>query len=553
MRDDPNERDALLNHAHPSEPADRDERAELPAELAPTHRALSQLAAAWSATTPAANRLAAFARQLPAQRAATPAPDDTPTLRMRALPQRPPSGAPPRPSGGRQLAGVAAAVVIVGLLAATLLRLAPGRTGATTQATPTATAPAPTATPVPEEASHQPPNSAWATVSHERLVPAPSDGRIVYETQGTTARVSSDGGATWHALKLPTFSQAHVTSEQASLAVGDADPRLVLLSITLSLDSANPADCPAGSTNSDQIALHGGILASGFVTCNAYFVSHDGGGSWTHSHMFYTAFNQPIVWQLGDTLYGQRDDVDTSPSATFPLVGVRLMASHDGGISWSYADTTLKRQAGYVCSVLPVAEDGALYAVTFTSPCFSGTTGEHIVWRSVDGGATWSQLSSTKGSYAALVASAPAANGHGFWLYMRSNLSNQTQRLLVSEDGGASWSAIPAAAQASGGVSIQAANGALSDGSLVVALIAQASGTAGASPGKATFYAWRPEDTAWRPLTPPLTAYYSAFFSGNTPIIITHGGRNATDTLYVLDGGLLPAGQTAATHLYAIR
>lgn len=557
MRDDVNERDTRLNHAHPSEPVDM----EIPAELAPTHEALTQLATVWSATTPSAERLIAFARQLPTQRAAsmTAAPiTSATTLRERPQPPRQARDQHPQRIGkGRLLAGLAAAVVIVGLLAATLLRLAPGRSGFTNRLTPTVAmfTPTPTATlaPVAEEPSHQPPSGVWSS-TNSRLIPAPSDGRIVYETQGAVARISTDGGATWRTLTLPAFSQTHVVSESASLVVSDSDPHLVLLSIGLSLDSSNPADCPAGSTNSDQTALHGGILASGNVTCVADFVSHDGGDAWTSSHRFYTASSQPIVWQLGATLYGERDDVDTSPAATFPLVGVRLMASHDGGVTWSYADTTLKRQAGYVCSVLPIPSEDTLYAVTFTSPCFAGVTGEHIVWRSVDGGATWSQLSSTTGSYTALVAATPAAS-HARWLYMLvSGNAVVAQRLLVSEDGGASWTRIPAAPQTGdAGVSIQPVLGALSDGSLVVAAISQASGAAGISPGKATFYAWRPGDTSWRPLTTALAAHYAAFFTGATPIIIAHGGRNALDTLTVLDSGLTPNGATAMTFVYPIR
>lgn len=553
MRDDPNEQDTLPNHAHSRAPAETNERANLPAELVATHEALTHLAAAWSATTPSAERLTAFTRQLSTQREGA-SQDAEPTLRERPLSRPAPGDTPPQHSGRGLVAGLTAAVVIVGLLAATLLKLAPGQTGATTRMTPTASAPTATTAPIAEEATHHPPSGAWATVNQARLVPAPSDGRIVYETQGASARVSSDGGASWRALTLPALSQAHVTSAQVSLTVGDTDPRLVLLFMQLSLDSANPADCPAGSTNSDQIALHGGILASGFVTCNAYFVSHNDGGSWTPSHTFYTASNQPIVWQVGGALYGLRNDVNHQPDAAFQLAGVRLMTSRDGGVSWSAADATLKQQAGYLCSVLPVPADDALYAVTFTSPCFAGASGAHIIWRSVNGGATWTRLSSVQANFAALVGMSPATS-HGHWLYLLAGGGTaRAQRLLVSEDGGGAWAQIPAAPRTTDvDVTIQPVTGSLADGSLVVAAIAQTGSAFGQTPGKATFYAWRPGDSAWRPLTTPLTAYYSPFVTGATPIIIAHGGRNATDTLYVLDDGLLPTGQTSATHIYAIR
>lgn len=553
MRDDPNERDTLPNHVDMRAPAKRNEDANLPAELVATHEALTHLATAWSATTPSAGRLTAFARQLTTQRDGAP-PDASPPPRERPASRPTPGDTPSQHNGGRLVAGLAAAIVIVSLLAATLLKLTPDRSGATTLTTPTTPAPTATAAPIAEEAAHQPPSEAWVTVNQARLVPAPSNGNIVYETQGAGARVSTDGGATWRALTLPTLSLTHVASRQVSLTVGDTDPRLVLLFMQLSLDSANPADCPAGSTNSDQIALHGGILASGFVTCNAYYVSHDGGGSWTPSHTFYTASSQPIVWQVGGALYGLRNDVNRQPDATFPLAGVRLMASRDGGVSWSAADATLKQQAAYLCSVLPAPAEDALYAVTFDSPCFIGATGAHIIWRSVDGGATWNRLSSVRTNYAALVGVSPSAS-HRHWLYLLTGGGAAVaQRLLVSDDGGGAWTAIPAAPHTTDvGMAIQPVTGALADGSLVVAVTAQTGSASGLAPEKAIFYAWRPGDSSWRPLTTPLTAYYSSFVTGVTPIIIAHGGRNATDTLYVLDDGLLPAGQTAATHIYAIR
>ncbi|HEY8324763.1 MAG TPA: hypothetical protein VIG77_09760, partial [Ktedonobacterales bacterium] len=48
---------------------DMNEQDELPPELASTHQALNELASAWAATTPSAERLTAFTRQLPAQQA----------------------------------------------------------------------------------------------------------------------------------------------------------------------------------------------------------------------------------------------------------------------------------------------------------------------------------------------------------------------------------------------------------------------------------------------------------------------------------------------------
>ncbi len=557
MRDDANELEMSLNHAHGSDASDA---SELPADLAPTHDALTQLAAAWSATTPSAARLTTFARQLPTQQTMFTAPSAAPTLRERPPARQDIGGRPPHRGGGRLLAGLAAAVIIVGLLAATLLKLAPSREGRRAQVTPTALASTPTiAARMAEEPSQQPPSAAWATVAHTLLIPAPSDGRVVYRTEGNSASVSDDGGATWRALKLPAFSQVYVASEAVSMAVSDANPRLVLLTITLSLSSANPADCPAGSTSVLLAALHGGILASGSNLCGAIFASHDGGGSWAPTQGLSTRFAQSTIWQVGDKLYGLSTDINRQVAPGFPLVGVRLMMSSDQGVSWSYADTTLRTSSRYLCSVLPSAADDALYAVTYTSPCHSAGTGAHTltVWRSADGGATWSQLSTVDGLTFSLIASSPSANGHGFWLYMLENNApiSSPDTLYASVDGGATWRQIPQPPQAGSGVPVLPIDGALSDGSLVVAVVAQPYTSLSRTPAKATFYAWRPGDSAWRPLTTPLTAYYSMYhgFNVGTELVIAHGGQSALDTLWVMESPGISVGINLVTHAYPIR
>jgi hypothetical protein len=80
MRDDTNERDMGLNHAHRGERPDRP--ADLPEELQPTHQALTQLAEVWSAAIPSAERLATFTRQLPTQ-ASAPSAEPHPTTPSR--------------------------------------------------------------------------------------------------------------------------------------------------------------------------------------------------------------------------------------------------------------------------------------------------------------------------------------------------------------------------------------------------------------------------------------------------------------------------------------
>lgn len=561
MRDDANELEMSLNHAHQNEPSAANvDASELPADLASTQEALTHLANAWSATMPSAARLATFTRRIPSQHAAPPAPDAASALRERPPARHEDGGRQPKHDGGRLLAGLVAAVVLVSLIAATLLKLAPSRTEQGKHATPEAVATAPLLTArAAEEPSQQPPNGAWTTVADTLLIPAPSDGRVVYQAKDDTARVSDDAGATWRELTLPAFSQASVTSKTVSLAVSDANSAIVLLRVMLTLNSAPAADCPVNSTSVPVVAMHGGILASGSNLCEANFASHDGGASWTPAQGFYTAFDQPIVWQVGDALYGLQIDMNRQASLAFPAIGFRLMMSRDQGVTWSTADTTLRTPSRYLCSVQPSAADDALYAVTYTSPCYSAAADAHThtIWRSADGGATWRQLSTVNALSLSLVASSLTTDGHGLWLYLLENNAptSSPHTLLVSVDGGVTWQKIPQPPRADSNVPVLPINGALSDGSLVVAVIAQPYAALGRTSGRASFYAWRPGDSAWRPLTTPLTAYYTMYqdLNGGTAIVIAHGGLNALDTLWVMESPGTSVGIHLATHAYPVR
>ena len=546
MRDDTNERDALLNHAHPHEPPD------LPAELLPTHEALTQLAEVWSATIPAAERLATFTRQLPAQ---APRTEKRPATSLRDRARREAHDTRPAPGRGRLLAGLAAAVVIVGLLSATLLRLSTGRPGHRPHPTPTPT-PSLTARAA-EEPSQQPPSASWTLIAREHLLPAPSDGNIVYRVSGNAASVSTDSGATWRALALPTLSQTRVNSEDVTLVVSAVDPHVILFFGQVNLASTNPADCPAGSSPIQPTALHGGILASGFISCTADFISRTGGDPWIATHGLSGSFTSPVMWQSGDTLYGLVDDMEPRSAPTFPLVGYHLMVSHDLGVQWSEQDSMLTPSARFLCSFMQSKGDSALYAVTAAAPCFSGTEGAQNVMRSVDGGATWRQASTINGFSATLLAATPAVNGHGAWLYLLrehkgSSPVTPTLTHLVSADGGATWQAIPQPPQPGVPARLRQTAGVLADGSLVLAVVVQGSDPTQV-PEQATFYAWRPGDRAWRPLTTSLTAYYSSYFLDPASILITHGGQRAEDTLWVVEA-LRPTGPTNfMTQAYPIR
>jgi hypothetical protein len=539
-----------------------DDLGKLPAELATTHQALHDLASAWATTTPSAERLIAFTRQLPTQRAAADRPIDAPLNQREQAPRSHSAASGGSGSGrrlprrGRALTGLAAAVVIVGLLAATLLRLAPSHTGKITRVAPTATALLTTAR-LAEEPSQQPPSGEWRTVAHAQLIPAPSDGSVVYQADGAVARISQDGGATWRTLTLPAFTQKNVLSDAVELRVSEADWRVVLLSMTLFVTSYDPTACPAGSrppAPSSQLGMHGGTLASGQPYCYANFASHDGGASWAAMRLPSDVDSPPNaldtahVWQLGQSLYG------VNIPAIFPSVlGSSVLVSHDLGVTWAYDNTSSPESSAHLCSFLPSAPNNALYALTAAQRCDTGNGLSHsILWRSDDGGATWNQVAALDFSaFTELVAATPTTTGHGLWLYAFQPGAKNSSAALVSMDGGATWIQTPSMPPAGASEFHFPAWSVLADGSMVVATMGYRGSSVSAPPASATFYAWRPGDAAWRPLTTTVTTLTSN--NGEDLVTLARGGSGALDTLWVVDDFENENPQRATTYRYGIR
>lgn len=556
MRDDMREQDALTYQGDT-------ERDEIPAELAATHQALNDLASAWAGATPSAERLAALARSLATQQATADSSTHAPLSQREQTPRETRAGGwRHAPRHARALGGLAAAILIVGLLAATLLRLAPSHTGQIThqQATTSATATTQTARQT-EEPSRQPPAGVWSTVAHAQLIPAPSDGSVVYQItgDGSGVLVSRDGGASWRTLALPSFSQKSVLSDMVDLRVSETDWRVILLSMTLYVTSYDPKSCPAGSrppAPSGALGMHGGILASGAPYCTANFASHDGGATWIAMRLPSdvdtppNALNSAYVWQLGQSLYG------VNLPLIFPgMHGSSVLVSHDLGVTWNYDSTNSPEASGALCSFMSSATNDALYALTtMDQRCPDGLSGvgHYTLWRSDDSAATWRQVSTfTSDAYMELVAATPTTTGHGLWLYAMQQGARGSSAALVSVDGGVTWTQTPSLPPAGASAYPVAIRSALADGSMVVAVIGWRGSSITAPPARATFYGWRPGDAAWRPLATTLTTLTSN--NSHQPITLAQGGPGAVDTLWVVDIFENNNPQRATTYRYAIR
>ncbi len=576
QNDDANVQRMSLNHSHPSDGAEAHDDALLVAEYGPEHEAMVALAATWSATLPSAERLATFTRQLPTQEPAPQRDAGVPLVeRMRSRAQRE-ANIPPATrhrGGGRLLATVAAAVVIVGLLATALLRFAPGHTGRPQQhQIPAATA---TATPITSRQTEEPSNGvvtgSWTTVSHTLLIPAPSDGNAVYQTTlgpsaGSGAQVSHDGGVTWSALTLPTFKQPVVQSVSVdALRISDRDAQVVLLSLTLMTGSAPASDCPPGSKwpAPDGPALHGGIDASGYSYCIANFASHDGGASWQSMSLpkdiTYppAALDPNTVWQVGNTLFG----VDSVALGLKRLTGASLLVSHDLGVTWAYNTSLSPESSAFLCSVVPSPSEGALYVLTNPSYCPNASnTTPFTVWRSADDGGAWQMVSTISTSMLLLFSSTPATN-QGTWLYGMefSGHSSQPVKIIVSADDGVTWSEAPTLPP--GENSLEEAwplRVTLNDGSLVVRASMPTTNPTNPllTPTPMHFLAWRPGDAQWRTLATPITMHDRTLTGLGAAVTLTHGGPQAIDTLWVTDqvqNNNSPQSATFTTYRWSIQ
>src|SRR5262249_28251167 len=101
---------------------------------------------------------------------------------------------------------------------------------------------------------------------------APSDPRVVYEAQQSPAslRRTRNNGTSWQKLALPVDPTA-VSAIEIYLSPLDANN--VFLTLTAFKPVADTSPCSSALAS---VRLHGGILASGQVSCSMTYHSADG-------------------------------------------------------------------------------------------------------------------------------------------------------------------------------------------------------------------------------------------------------------------------------------
>lgn len=543
----------------------------LPADLEAIHARLTYESDGWTRRLPAAEPLASYARSLAGGIAtvgrdmpdgANTSPlaetfDEMDTMtRARAKQQT------RRPSRGRVLLGVAAAVVIVALMAAVFTSLAPGRgpaTGKPTAALQPTSTPLPTATPRP---AFGPIHGSWQAVPGLTDVPgpvtavtiAPSNPRVIYETlimqagngepvgQYAILRRSDDEGKTWHNLTPPKPTDSSVTAwAPGEVIVSPADSNTLLVSIDTQLSYNVPTPCPADLTmayrpqtagsSSASKTLSAALPLDGFQRCSVQYASSDSGAHWMKVEVagFHSSLNGILsLAAQGDRLYGTvyADDQQGLTS------GYRIITSTDG-IHWQTVDASLLSQVKHICGFVATSIGSTLFANTNSGECSGGLSHADELWRSGDDGATWRDLGPL-GGYSIMDPLAVAEQGPydalpTLYAYTLDNIATYDLKLKVSTDGGYTWQTAPTAGLPAGYTPYVSVAGTLSDGSVVVILTSNWR----AGPHDTVtlaFYAWHAGDSEWHQVAPnlPFTSNEDLTDGWNSFLVTPNGGVHGT-------------------------
>jgi len=239
--------------------------------------------------------------------------------------------------------------------------------------------------------------------------------RVLAAGFGAPTYVSRDAGATWTDVGHPL----------SSLAAG---PGGTLLGAPYAADGVLRSTdggftwSPAGAlpdTISQLLFVGGRLYAAGAL---GVWVSSDGGTTWNPSSQGLSARTYKDLTAAGGALY-----VDAMEG---------LLASTDGGIHWRQLRNPALPQPP-LARILATAP-GTLYAATGVDAAFSNT-----IFRSTDGGATWTQIDPGLGGRAIVLAVDPR---HPNVLYAGSDMLSGPDQILChlarSTDAGRPWACL---------------------------------------------------------------------------------------------------------------
>jgi hypothetical protein len=438
----------------------------------------------------------------------------------------------------RGFIGAAAAVLVVGLIALLLTHNAATRskgTGANADATPPAT-PHPNATPQPQN------NTAYLQPDQLPVV-AQSDPSVVYKLASGALQRSSDGGATYSSEALPKTDLSSIDSTSVGVSPLDATHIFVTMA-----GKKGDQGCLPPSAPYPAIATHGGIMASGYVPCAEQYMSVDGGHTWTQPKLPFPAVlgglnlfraahgptgdQQYAFKAVGQRLYSAMAFSNMAGSL-LDSPGARLVASDDGGLSWSLIDAGLATQSRFICDFGVAQSPSVIYAVTADQGCGSEGFPNLSLWRSADGGQSWTRVRSLPtlaetgvfiGAQGQLYLYMPqvTVQGHG------ANMTSAPADVYVSLDGGATFSSAPAAGLPAQPTMV-GPYATLADGSLICG----AASSLSSAPGPQALYTWKQGQSSWTKIADgvaqgiaSVTAIAPAAGATQQTIIITDNAGN---------------------------
>jgi BNR/Asp-box repeat protein len=438
-----------------------------------------------------------------------------------------------------------AAIVVVALLAGMFYALASSRRSSVPASAPTATAQA---------------HGKWQALASLPFVEAPqgpviapSDPNTIYEATLSPLKLrrTTDQGAHWTDLRVPGDTS---NLESFQVFVSPLDAKMVFVTLTSPLPPKGQASaCPtipasqassgastvAGAMrNSVAAPLAGGLKLSGSIPCALQYYSTDGGASWKQLTLpIRAALVNPERMLAAPTIPPTSDVLSAQGNRLYAAAGCGpqcsgpsddIVTSADGGVHWTVADQQIRAEGHYVCDFSAAPSGSDVFAITSTESCGNESAPLTYLWHSADAGAHWTKVRQlpANGWTGMAVVSQPSGQPllyiHMPQITAQSHMDAVTDgptHLMVSADGGKTWTAAPArgvdgrAESSSGPLCV------LSDGTVIEYFD---------DPTTAVLYGWKLGEATWRMVAPS--------FKGDLRQLLV-ARQGASDVLFAVTSG----------------